>query len=67
MGENLNLIHQILKSDADSIAHHNYAICKHLKYAQIIVDNSIVYFYNSFDERNKDFDIIERFVLQKNF
>lgn len=67
MGENLDLIHQILKMDADSIAHNNYAICKHNVHAQIIVNNSNVYFYKSHDERNTDFDIIERFVRQKNF
>jgi hypothetical protein len=66
MGENLELIHTILKMDADGIADNDYTICKHIKHAQIIVNGSNVYFYNNIADRDNDFDIIERFVKQKN-
>jgi hypothetical protein len=66
MGENLDLVHAILKMDADSIARNDYTVCKHSKHAQIIVNSGNVYFYTNTVDRDNDFDIIERFVKQKN-
>ena len=62
----LDLFHKILLSEIKEIAERNMSVeqCANIK--AIVVGGYRFYFYDSYEERNNDYEIAERFVRLKN-
>ena len=62
--EILDIRDNILKRDIDNITKNNYVVS--LEGLLVIVDNSQVFFYNTREEAQHDFNILERYVRLQN-
>jgi hypothetical protein len=62
----LDLIHTILNNESKEIAERDMSVERCKTTMTILIGGYRYYFYDSHDEANHDFEIIERFVRLKN-
>lgn len=63
----LDLIHNILLMEAKEIAKANFSVERCKDTMTILIGGYRYYFYNSHEDANHDFEIIERYVRHQNF
>lgn len=62
----LDLIHKILNNESKEIADRNLSVVRCSTTMTILIGGYRYYFYDSHEDANHDFEIIERFVRLRN-
>jgi hypothetical protein len=62
----LDLIHKILNNESKEIADRNFTVERCNTTMTILIGGYRYYFYDSHEDANHDFEIIERFVRLRN-